>query len=77
MSITNKVLKTFLSKQKNVFQDLFLCNFMRPKNSDKLSVNIDHVGHIRHQRQLCLYVQSRVQRRYKYPSYDRAESYDF
>ena len=33
---------TFLSK-KYIFLDPFLCNFMRPKTSDKLSVNIDHV----------------------------------
>ena len=26
-----------------MFLDPFLCNFMRPKTSDKLSVNINHV----------------------------------
>ena len=33
----------FLVNKKNIFLDPVLCNFVRPKTSDKLSVNIDHV----------------------------------
>ena len=40
--ITNAI-PTFLSKQKKYITRFFLCNFMRPKTSDKLSVNIDHL----------------------------------
>ena len=44
MSITNAELenlpKTFFKKKKI---DPFLCNFVRPKTADKLSVNIDDV----------------------------------
>ena len=29
--------------KKNIFLDPFSCNFIRPKTSDKLSVNIDHL----------------------------------
>ena len=50
MFITNAVLKNlplnrdnFLKYKKYIYLDPFLCNFVRPKTWDKLSVNINHV----------------------------------
>ena len=53
MSITNAVLENwpktrdnFLNKKKiyiGIFLDPFLCNFVRPNTSGKLSVNIDDI----------------------------------
>ena len=43
MFITNAVLENGPQNRHNfIFLDPFLCNFLRPKTWDKMSVNIDH-----------------------------------
>ena len=44
VSITNAVVRRLTSKVKNLYISIsFLCNFVRPKTLEKLSVSIDPV----------------------------------